>query len=720
MRSGSRDLGAQLFCALLRSVAVDTRLVFSLQTLPFSGVAKGFTPERPRQGYIYASSMSQSLGYDHVVAEEQALLSNPRTRLQASKPVLYTRETPSRQRIKESPYPVFWVEVFNEAIQAWIPLDPLVRRTINKPRTGFEPPASDQLNSMSYVIAFEDDGSAKDVTRRYTQHFNAKTRKTRVEGTKGGERWWTKTMSFFEKSFPEDRTDIEDAELTKREAQEPMPRNVQDFKGHPHYALARHLHRNQAIHPMRQVGRVSVGSSKDPKVEPVYRRRDVHLVRSAEQWYRHGRDVKVGEPPLKRVVTRRREAQLDEAETEGTSLYAEFQTQLYMPPSVVRGRIPKNAYGNLDAYLPSMIPAGAVHIEHPAAAQAAKILGIDYADAVTGFEFRGRQGTAVIKGIVAAEECREALVEVLQEIQDERVRAEEDKRSMMALQTWKRFMTALKIKDQVNKEYAEGGAVEADEAPVDASHAEDKGEEAAGGGFFHDDSDQAVTWAPRPETRPSDGDALLDVGPSHEYGTIIIKESPHKLPAKLTESSEDKRGGFLVDQADSIAEQGGFLPAGKALGDSREAFVAAEGDSKPGVDTQTPSQRHSTDGNQKLYASAAVNRTSKDPEDSEEAKLPEMEEQTTIRPQPQSPTAAAQVNNSTLSDNSAPTPDDEENETAMLESNTDRQERSPFLKANDSRAGSASGGSGDDDDDDGSLLSHDPEDEDAEPDWLVG
>ena len=37
---GSRDFGAQLFCALLRSVGVDARLVCSLQPLPFSGATK--------------------------------------------------------------------------------------------------------------------------------------------------------------------------------------------------------------------------------------------------------------------------------------------------------------------------------------------------------------------------------------------------------------------------------------------------------------------------------------------------------------------------------------------------------------------------------------------------------------------------------------------------------------------------------------------------------
>ena len=43
-RRGSRDLGAQLFCALLRSAGVETRLVCSLQPLPFSGTVRDDSP----------------------------------------------------------------------------------------------------------------------------------------------------------------------------------------------------------------------------------------------------------------------------------------------------------------------------------------------------------------------------------------------------------------------------------------------------------------------------------------------------------------------------------------------------------------------------------------------------------------------------------------------------------------------------------------------------
>lgn len=44
--TGSRDLGAQLFCALLRAAGVDARLVCSLQPLEFRAVEKASTPQR--------------------------------------------------------------------------------------------------------------------------------------------------------------------------------------------------------------------------------------------------------------------------------------------------------------------------------------------------------------------------------------------------------------------------------------------------------------------------------------------------------------------------------------------------------------------------------------------------------------------------------------------------------------------------------------------------
>lgn len=57
---GSRDVGAQLFCALLRSVGVDARLVCSFQPLPFTATTKGTTPQKPSSMIILADPESRT------------------------------------------------------------------------------------------------------------------------------------------------------------------------------------------------------------------------------------------------------------------------------------------------------------------------------------------------------------------------------------------------------------------------------------------------------------------------------------------------------------------------------------------------------------------------------------------------------------------------------------------------------------------------------------
>lgn len=63
-----------------------------------------------------------------------------------------------------------------------------------------------------------------------------------------------------------------------------------DFKDHPYYAIERHLKHNEVIHPKREVGKLTIGKGS---AEPIYRRIDVQLVRSADKWYRSGRELKV-------------------------------------------------------------------------------------------------------------------------------------------------------------------------------------------------------------------------------------------------------------------------------------------------------------------------------------------------------------------------------------------------------------------------------------------
>jgi xeroderma pigmentosum group C-complementing protein len=128
--------------------------------------------------------------------------------------------------------------------------------------------------------------------------------------------------------------------------------------------LERHLKREEVIWPRKQIGLM--------REEPVFPRSSVVEVRSAEQYMREGMRVKEGEQPLKMVksravtINRRRahELALAEGREEDTmqGLYARWQTVKSIPPPIVDGKIPKNAYGNLDLFAPHMLPKGAAHL----------------------------------------------------------------------------------------------------------------------------------------------------------------------------------------------------------------------------------------------------------------------------------------------------------------------------------------------------------------------
>ena len=510
---GSQDTANQLFCALLRSVGVEARLVYSLQPLPFANApVKSVTLQKVVKPTVFAmasatdSAASDSNPEDTSVQHSSSIGKVPSVRRRLGQPSFAQEPAATPPPNKRKPicklsYPIFWVEAFDSAHQRWLPIDPIVTQTVNKP-SKLEPPSSYTLNQLSYVIAFEDDGVARDVTRRYAKAYNAKTRRHRVESSENGAQWFKKAVRVFRRRGPVlDRDQVEDAELAQKEAREGLPGNVQDFRDHPYYALERHLKRHEVISPKREVGKVNAGTAARPRMEVVFRRQDVLVCRSAERWYRSGREIQEGEQAVKRVparVSRRMRSPVsgeEEGEREMTALYAPFQTQLYVPPPVTQGRIPKNVYGNLDIYVPSMVPAGGTHIRHPSAREAAqRILKIDCAEAVTGFEFKGRHGTAIKEGVIVAEQYADAVREVIESLTDEQTEQESMARSAVALRMWKRFLTGLRIAERVSAYGDPGNRGDLSEG---MENEQDDADEAGGGGFLPADQEVALPTAGR-------------------------------------------------------------------------------------------------------------------------------------------------------------------------------------------------------------------------------
>ncbi|ORY62527.1 uncharacterized protein BCR38DRAFT_486797 [Pseudomassariella vexata] len=471
---GSRDVGAQLYCALLRSAGIEARLVCSLQPLSFvSGGPSMANPPKSRKKLSVEEQYARRPQYDSSFDSPGVSKSrSARWRLghpnaAAFQIPIVTTVSPARpasgapKKIRECPFPVYWVEVLDVGHQKWQPADPLVTQSFWKPRV-FEPPASERENCMTYVVAFQADGTPTDVTRRYVKAYNAKTRKMRIESVMThGDRWWRKALRTYWRGHTTDLDQIESNELNAAEAREPMPRNVVDFKDHPIYALERHFRRNEVLIPgASSAGTVGAGS-KGP-LERIYRRKDVRLARTREKWYRMGREVRADEIPVKFLpisARKQRDSFGDEGDDAdegmaGTPIFTEEQTVLYHAPAIVNGIIPKNRYGNLDVYVPSMVPEGGAYVADDLAAQAAYTLGIDYAPALTGFQFKGRQGTAVLYGVVVAAEHEEAVKTIISGLKDQEAEMERERRTRLALRAWKKFLTHLRIYQQNRDDYA--------------------------------------------------------------------------------------------------------------------------------------------------------------------------------------------------------------------------------------------------------------------------
>lgn len=561
-------------------------------------------------------------------------------------------------------------------------------KSLAKP-SKFEPPASDQYNVMSYVVAFEEDASARDVTRRYAKVFNAKTRKLRVESTRNGDQWWARALRFHEKPFLEDRDEAEVSELTVKVASEPMPRNVQDFKDHPIYALERHLRRNEVVHPKRMIGQVSLGKSgsKSQKLEPVYRRTDVHACRSADGWYRLGRDIKIGEQPLKRVRANRNKFSINDDDEDGVRevpVYAHFQTNIYKAPPVVQGKIPKNVYGNLDIYTPTMVPPGGIHICHPAASQAAKILGIDYADAVTGFDFKGRHGTAVIRGAIIASEYREALEEVLNGLEHERLQAEQEAKSREALGIWKHFLLKLRIAERVKGYVVEGeeGESEPDVDTNDVSY----GESEEGGASFFPEPDQAVNSRHPGSTFR---DTTEQYSPVYEGGGFV--------PEPGLEDNESLGGGFIPEGTPQDIAESQRLLLSNTVGDAEYTNTAHRKEPSHFNLVVVPHNKAGSTGNVGPDGNFS-GKSSFIPAKGEETSGQDVSKDIDSPPNASVPTDSAVADDpKPVSEEAAP------------------RDASPVQ----SKAPQEDNSSEHNDNEEGSLLSEDPEDEDAIPEWLV-
>lgn len=624
---GSRDVGEQLFTALLRGLGIEARMVVSLQpagfgfsqaeegkaknldklkdavqkpvaTLAKASPANGKPPQRAAKRKSKNAS-GDSLSDDSDLSSVISISSDT----DDNKPV---KKSPKRRDYSEElPYPTYWTEAISNLTHTPVSVSPLPRVLIASASSPEKlqdfyargAPADKARQVLAYLIAFSSDGTAKDVTTRYlpkrqwpgrTKGFRMPIERIPIHNKRGKVKrweewdWWKSVLRPYarphHKRQPWDEVEEEgdlvpaDPERKKEMDEEGGKESLQGYKSSAEYVLERHLRREEALKTGAKIVRHFVSGKGDKeKSEPVYRRKDIVNCKTVESWHKEGREVMKGQQPLKFVpmravtVTRKREIEereRDEGVKPKQGLYARHQTDWIIPPPIMDGKIPRNAFNNIDVYVPTMVPEGAVHIPLKGTARICRKLNIEHAEACTGFEFGKQRAVPVITGVVVALENEDMVIDAWEVEQAEKARKEAEKRELMVLKLWKKFMSGLRIVERMKAEYGEDVELPAKEAEP-APKAKTKGKKSewevfqdhedfeggflredgtAEGGFVreassqaqHDGHETAGGFLAASQEEPEQSDLTIDHGDKEVETRNTEVEYSYTMPMSLT------------------------------------------------------------------------------------------------------------------------------------------------------------------------------------------
>lgn len=650
---GSRDLGAQLFVALLRGLGLETRMVTNIQpagfgwskseeAAPKKAKSKEKTPARaaseseddvklkPKRGTpTYKGKGAVKVnGTKKTVKDEKPTRKSSRgnkgepINLDDSDSPLSSapsdneepdddddaagaggsddmsvvdvtpapRKRPAKKYDRDLAFPIYWAEVMSPATNKYIPVDPVVLSTIASNEEllqSFEPRGKRAENAkqvMCYTVGFSSDGTAKDVTVRYlkrhqlpgkTKGMRMPAEKIPIYNRKGKVKryeeydWFRTLMSIYDRPEKkrtaaddlEEQTDLKPFKASK-EMKEVEKESLQWYKQSAEFVLEQHLRREEAIKPGAEpVKTFTAGKGDKAKEHPVFRRDDVLVCKTVESWHKEGRALKNGEHPVKhvpmRAVTLVRKREMEDALRETgeklqQGLYSREQTDWIIPPPISNGIIPKNAFGNMDVYVPTMVPKGAIHLPLKGSAKLCKRMQIDFAEACTGFEFGKQRAVPVLTGVVVAKENEGMVRDAWRTEQAEQKRKEDTKRTGVALHWWRKMLMGLRIVERMQQDYAANGQKVEDVNPfVNKALREGRPGSAAAPVVAGDDDDMEGGF----------------FRPGHDE-----EEVPHRSYAP----ADDEGGGFVVDDGNDADEHtggdGGFLLDGED--DGAEPAVA--------------------------------------------------------------------------------------------------------------------------------------------------
>jgi xeroderma pigmentosum group C-complementing protein len=432
---------ASSFVTIVRALGLKSRLVCSIQPLRIDGGANVV------ESSATSSPTATKSGKSKIV---KAISSSSTFDSKIISVTSTSNLSKSPSKVTTSP-PIFWCEVYHQRERRWIPVD-CIRAVVND-RLAMEPPLiSSSSRQHLFIIGFDSVGRAIDVTRRYSSRYFSMTAK----GRRSDEKILSELLSLLKGRLSQ----LEEAELASLVDGEPLPTTASGFQGHGRYMLNKQLKKYEIFWPP------DAGIIGDFRGQPIRLRSVVQKVRSKEAWYtQFGRIIKEGEEPCKQVTLPalpvRKKANdntlpslpPERAAPRLQPLYGEWQTEPYSPPIAVDGQVPRNKFGSVDLYLPSMLPVGCVWIDDACAYMAARDLGVDYATACVRFAFTGRSAVPDLRGIVICAEFEGAVRRRLAEIKIELVETLAEREEVEREKKARLEKRRKRIKEKIEREH---------------------------------------------------------------------------------------------------------------------------------------------------------------------------------------------------------------------------------------------------------------------------
>ncbi|XP_015441295.1 DNA repair protein complementing XP-C cells isoform X3 [Pteropus alecto] len=189
---------------------------------------------------------------------------------------------------------------------------------------------------------------------------------------------------------------------------------------------------------------------------------------------------------VKGYSNRARRARLAEPQLQDHNdlgLFGKWQTEEYQPPVAVDGKVPRNEFGNVYLFLPSMMPIGCVQLNLPNLQRVARKLDIDCVQAITGFDFHKGYSHPITEGYIVCEEYKDVLLAAWENEQALIEKKEKEKKEKRALGNWKLLAKGLLIRERLKLRYGAkseavaphtdaGGGLSSDEEEGTSSQAE--------------------------------------------------------------------------------------------------------------------------------------------------------------------------------------------------------------------------------------------------------